>query len=92
MGTADVGLAEVSGAGPVVSGDRQLYPGVFRDEPATQRLPLDEAPLGVQDGSGDAEGGGAGGRVVVSGTPEKVAACKASHTGRALREMLAAKR
>src|SRR5262249_61548862 len=27
------------------------------------------------------EGGHAGGRVVVTGTPEEVAACKASHTG-----------
>jgi excinuclease ABC subunit A len=31
------------------------------------------------------EGGEGGGRVVVSGTPEDVAACEASHTGRALR-------
>jgi excinuclease ABC subunit A len=30
------------------------------------------------------EGGGGGGRVVVAGTPEKVAACKDSHTGRFL--------
>ncbi len=30
------------------------------------------------------EGGHAGGRVVVTGTPEEVAACKASHTGRFL--------
>ena len=35
------------------------------------------------------EGGAAGGRVVVEGTPECVAACDASHTGRALREALA---
>jgi excinuclease ABC subunit A len=35
------------------------------------------------------EGGAAGGRVVVEGTPERVAACDASHTGRALREALA---
>jgi excinuclease ABC subunit A len=32
------------------------------------------------------EGGPGGGRVVVAGTPETVAACDASHTGRALRE------
>ena len=31
------------------------------------------------------EGGHAGGRVVVTGTPEVVAACKASHTGRFLK-------
>jgi excinuclease ABC subunit A len=31
------------------------------------------------------EGGHAGGRVVVTGTPEQVAACAASHTGRFLR-------
>jgi excinuclease ABC subunit A len=31
------------------------------------------------------EGGDAGGRIVVAGTPEKVAACEASHTGRFLR-------
>jgi excinuclease ABC subunit A len=31
------------------------------------------------------EGGHAGGEVVVTGTPEQVAACKASHTGRFLR-------
>jgi excinuclease ABC subunit A len=31
------------------------------------------------------EGGHAGGRVVVTGTPEQVAACKASHTGRFLK-------
>jgi excinuclease ABC subunit A len=31
------------------------------------------------------EGGDAGGRVVAVGTPEAVAACKASHTGRALK-------
>ena len=31
----------------------------------------------------------AGGRIVVEGTPEEVAACEASHTGRALRESLA---
>jgi excinuclease ABC subunit A len=34
------------------------------------------------------EGGGAGGTVVVEGTPETVAAHKTSHTGRYLREML----
>jgi excinuclease ABC subunit A len=31
------------------------------------------------------EGGHAGGRVVVTGTPEQIVACKASHTGRFLR-------
>jgi excinuclease ABC subunit A len=31
------------------------------------------------------EGGHAGGRVVVTGTPEQIAACKASHTGRFLK-------
>jgi len=35
------------------------------------------------------EGGEAGGRVVAAGTPEKVAAVEASHTGRALRQVLA---
>jgi len=34
------------------------------------------------------EGGHAGGEVVVTGTPEKVAACKASHTGRFLKRRL----
>jgi excinuclease ABC subunit A len=34
------------------------------------------------------EGGHAGGRVVVTGTPEEVAACKASHTGRFLKAHL----
>jgi excinuclease ABC subunit A len=34
------------------------------------------------------EGGHAGGEVVVSGTPEKIAACKASHTGRFLKPHL----
>ena len=34
------------------------------------------------------EGGHAGGQVVVTGTPEQVAACKASHTGRFLRAHL----
>jgi excinuclease ABC subunit A len=33
------------------------------------------------------EGGDAGGEVVCAGTPEAVAACTASHTGRALREL-----
>jgi excinuclease ABC subunit A len=33
------------------------------------------------------EGGHAGGEVVVTGTPEQVAACKASHTGRFLRRL-----
>jgi excinuclease ABC subunit A len=35
------------------------------------------------------EGGHAGGKIVVAGTPEEVAACKASYTGRYLRERLA---
>ncbi len=34
------------------------------------------------------EGGRGGGRVVVSGTPEEVAACEYSHTGRALLPVL----
>jgi excinuclease ABC subunit A len=34
------------------------------------------------------EGGSAGGEVVAKGTPEDVAACEASHTGRFLREVL----
>jgi excinuclease ABC subunit A len=34
------------------------------------------------------EGGHAGGRVVVTGTPEDIAACKASHTGRFLKTHL----
>jgi excinuclease ABC subunit A len=34
------------------------------------------------------EGGHAGGRIVVTGTPEEVAACKASHTGRFLKNHL----
>ena len=34
------------------------------------------------------EGGHAGGEVVVTGTPEKVAACKGSHTGRFLKRRL----
>ncbi len=36
------------------------------------------------------EGGDAGGEIVVEGTPETVMACKASHTGRALRDWQAA--
>jgi excinuclease ABC subunit A len=35
------------------------------------------------------EGGAAGGRIVVAGTPEEVAACKESHTGQFLRSVLA---
>ncbi|MDW8324777.1 MAG: excinuclease ABC subunit UvrA [Burkholderiales bacterium] len=38
------------------------------------------------------EGGEGGGRVVVAGTPEEVAACPASHTGRALAPFLARRR
>lgn len=34
------------------------------------------------------EGGHAGGQVVVTGTPEDIAACKASHTGRFLKARL----
>jgi excinuclease ABC subunit A len=34
------------------------------------------------------EGGHAGGEVVVTGTPEQVAACRASHTGRFLKARL----
>jgi excinuclease ABC subunit A len=34
------------------------------------------------------EGGHAGGEVVVTGTPEQVAACRSSHTGRYLRHRL----
>ena len=34
------------------------------------------------------EGGAAGGRIVVAGTPEDVAACEESHTGRFLRGVL----
>ncbi len=34
------------------------------------------------------EGGHAGGQVVVTGTPEEVARCKASHTGRFLKAHL----
>jgi excinuclease ABC subunit A len=36
------------------------------------------------------EGGAAGGCIVVAGTPEEVAACEASHTGRWLRQLLEA--
>lgn len=36
------------------------------------------------------EGGHAGGRIVAAGTPEEVAACKASHTGRFLKARLRA--
>ena len=35
------------------------------------------------------EGGHAGGEIVVTGTPEQVARCKASHTGRFLKPHLA---
>jgi excinuclease ABC subunit A len=34
------------------------------------------------------EGGAGGGRLLVAGTPEDVAACEGSHTGRFLRGML----
>ena len=34
------------------------------------------------------EGGDGGGRILVSGTPEQVAKCKASHTGRFLKPLL----
>ena len=37
------------------------------------------------------EGGGGGGRIVVAGTPEEVAKCRASHTGRFLKPLLARK-
>jgi excinuclease ABC subunit A len=36
------------------------------------------------------EGGNAGGEIVVTGTPEEVAACKDSYTGRYLRGRLRA--
>jgi excinuclease ABC subunit A len=36
------------------------------------------------------EGGSGGGEIVATGTPEQIAACKASHTGRALARVLAA--
>jgi excinuclease ABC subunit A len=35
------------------------------------------------------EGGGGGGRIVVAGTPEEVAKCRSSHTGRFLKPLLA---
>jgi excinuclease ABC subunit A len=38
------------------------------------------------------EGGHAGGRVVATGTPEAIAACEASHTGRFLRERVGSER
>ena len=38
------------------------------------------------------EGGHAGGQIVVAGTPEAVAGCKASHTGRFLKARLRATR
>jgi excinuclease ABC subunit A len=38
------------------------------------------------------EGGDQGGDVVTTGTPEQVALVEASHTGRALRQVLAASR
>jgi excinuclease ABC subunit A len=38
------------------------------------------------------EGGHNGGRLIAQGTPEEVAACKASHTGRFLAELLAEQR
>ena len=38
------------------------------------------------------EGGDAGGRVVATGTPERVADVEASYTGRALRQVLASGR
>jgi excinuclease ABC subunit A len=34
------------------------------------------------------EGGDGGGRILVAGTPEQVAKCKASHTGRFLKPLL----
>jgi excinuclease ABC subunit A len=34
------------------------------------------------------EGGDGGGRILVAGTPEDVAKCKASHTGRFLKPLL----
>jgi excinuclease ABC subunit A len=37
------------------------------------------------------EGGNGGGQIVAVGTPETVAACEASHTGRYLRKTLANK-
>jgi len=38
------------------------------------------------------EGGDRGGEVVATGTPEEIAACKGSHTGKYIREMLERKR
>lgn len=38
------------------------------------------------------EGGEAGGNVVATGTPEQIAACEESYTGRYLRDKLPAKR
>ena len=38
------------------------------------------------------EGGSGGGQIVVCGTPEEVAKCEASHTGRALKEVLKERR
>jgi excinuclease ABC subunit A len=38
------------------------------------------------------EGGDGGGRILVAGTPEQVAKCKASHTGRFLKPLLERKR
>jgi excinuclease ABC subunit A len=34
------------------------------------------------------EGGDAGGRIVATGTPEEIAACKKSYTGQFLKEIL----
>jgi excinuclease ABC subunit A len=34
------------------------------------------------------DAGDQGGKIVACGTPEKVATCRASHTGKALREIL----
>ena len=34
------------------------------------------------------EGGDGGGRILIAGTPEQVAKCKASHTGRFLNQLL----
>jgi hypothetical protein len=39
-----------------------------------------------------AEGGDGGGRILVAGTPEQVAKCKTSHTGRFLKSLLENKR
>ena len=38
------------------------------------------------------EGGAGGGRIVAAGTPEELAKCRASHTGRYLKSYLAKKR